>query len=430
MTRSPRSRRTDVWHGLLTALLASAASGAAALSTGQISARDDKSLFDTLLVLDEAIHLLADASSDYRKVLQEAVAGLPGNAGGEVSGGIRRFLSRTPSTGAEFPCSVAFLRLRARQALWRLRETLLGEKPSFMEPAVCYSLPFVLDVTQLQIGGTLLHIYGLDFDAASLQMVLVTSEGYQDVTAGLVRTSHYHLTLKLGDGGIPISAKSKALGLAWGHLIHHSIPVVQPTTPLCSSRVETVPGKTISYVPPSLSRDRDRRLDRAATRVWADALLDYSNNKLEATICMRAATERGGGDMVLSGCTVEFLYTTDPDRVIDGVVGNLSSHVSYSHGERLTGMNSGRPRDPVRDWAFAGLPRHSVDSRAVSVTARLNQIVVVSSEDDGCISPIAYLEAKRTTVLNPVTRRALDRQLDRVNPAILNLQPRFAPPRP
>ncbi len=142
---------------------------------------------------------------------------------------------------------------------------------------------------------------------------------------------------------------------------------------------------------------------------------------------MGAATERGGGDMVLSGCTVEFLYVTDPDRVIDGVVGKLSSHVSYTRGEWLTGMNSRRRPDPVREWAFAGLRRRSLDSGAVSVTARLNQIVVVSSEEEGCISPIAYLEAKRARVLNPVTRRALDLQLDRVNPAILRLRPRFAP---
>ncbi len=390
-------------------------------------------LLDTLLVLDEAMHLLADASSDYRRVLQEAVAALPVNAEAEVSGGIRKFVSRIPATGAEFPCSTDFLRLKARQALWRLREALLGEKPASMEPAVCYSLPFVLDVTQLQTRGTLLHIYGLDFDAAPLQMVLVTSEGYRDVTAGLVQRSHYHLTVMLGDGGIPIPPKSHSLGLVWGHLIHHSIALVQPATPLCSARVETVPRKTISYVP-SLNSNRDRRLARPATRVWADALLDYSNNKLEATICIGAATKRGGGGMVLSGCTVEFLYTTDPDRMIDGVVGDVSSHVSLANAERLTerltAVNSGRPRDLVRAWAFAGLQRRRSDSHAVSMTARLNQIVVVSIEHDGCVSPIAYLEAKRTTVLSPVTRRALDRQLDRVNPAILLLRPRFAPPMP
>ena len=49
----------------------------------------------------------------------------------------------------------------------------------------------------------------------------------------------------------------------------------------------------------------------------------YSSNKLEATICM-AAADPAGGDAVFSGCTVEFLYTTDPDRVIDAAFGELS----------------------------------------------------------------------------------------------------------
>jgi hypothetical protein len=53
---------------------------------------------------------------------------------------------------------------------------------------------------------------------------------------------------------------------------------------------------------------------------------------------------------------------------------------------------------------------------------------VASSETDGCLSPIAYLEAKRTRVLDPSTARALDRQLRSVNAAIVKLRPRFAPP--
>jgi len=59
------------------------------------------------------------------------------------------------------------------------------------------------------------------------------------------------------------------------------------------------------------------------------------------------------------------------------------------------------------------------------VTAQLNDIRLVSSEGEGCISPIAYLEAKRTTRLTPETRRALDPQLESVD---LTLRPRFAPP--
>jgi hypothetical protein len=61
------------------------------------------------------------------------------------------------------------------------------------------------------------------------------------------------------------------------------------------------------------------------------------------------------------------------------------------------------------------------------VAARLNEIRLVSVEGEWCVSPMAYLEAKRTTVLDAATRRSLDPQLKRIDPAILKLRPRFAP---
>src|SRR2546427_6716206 len=132
MTPYPRSRWTDFCYRLLAALcvLESLTSCAAALSTGQISARHDRTRTDAVLILDGAIHLLGDPSSDYRKVLLDAVAALPGNAQGEVSGEIHRFLSRTPPTGAEFRCNTDFVRLRARQSLWRRSEEHTSELQS------------------------------------------------------------------------------------------------------------------------------------------------------------------------------------------------------------------------------------------------------------------------------------------------------------
>jgi hypothetical protein len=278
--------------------------------------------------------------------------------------------------------------------LWRLRETLTGDPPAPAEPAVCYAFPYAVDLTQPVHA---VHIYGFDFDAAPLQMVLVRSDGSEDVTAALVQVSHSHLTLNLEEGKIPFSATSRSLALAWGHLIRHSIPLVQPGTRLCSSRIETVAARTITYSLPqggSLSRGD----------VWADALLDYSNNKLEAALCVGAA--RAEGKAIRGGCTVEFLYTTDADRLIDAIVGD---------GSRL-----------VREWLLPGRRRGREGSES-SVTARLNPIAVVSSKDDGCISAIAYLEAKRTAALGPSVRRLLDRQLRSVDPAVRRLRPRFAP---
>jgi hypothetical protein len=108
--------------------------------------------------------------------------------------------------------------------------------------------PFALDVTQAQRTGGWLDIYGYDFDRLTPEVVLVTNDGYRDVTAALVARSHYHLALKLWDGAVPWSSESVSLGLIWGHVIHHSIPLIRPTSPVCTSRVETIPaGRTISY---------------------------------------------------------------------------------------------------------------------------------------------------------------------------------------
>jgi hypothetical protein len=151
--------------------------------------------------------------------------------------------------------------------------------------------------------------------------------------------------------------------------------------------------------------------------------------ELEATVCM-AAADPAGPDTVFSGCTVEFLYTTDPDRVIDGVFGELIDQVSYVRGKRSSDVRNGTLRGLVRQWAFGGRQSSRLEGGDISMTARLNEIRLVSTQEDGCVSPMAYMEAKRTTVLDPVTALSLDPQLKRIDKAILKLRPRFSLSKP
>jgi hypothetical protein len=402
-------------------LLALATSAAFSAS----EALPDKTLADTLRVLDNAIYLLADPSSDYRRVMLDAVAAFPANVDDAARTDVRAFLDRAPEPGGEFKCSVDFVRSRARHFLLRLRDTLRHEYVGPVEAVVCYAFPFALDVTRAPTGGWL-DIYGYDFDRVRPEMVLVNREGYQDVTAALVARSHYHLALKLGDGAVRLSSESVSLGLTWGHLIHHSVSIIQPASRLCSARVETIPaGRTISYSPPRISGDG--LPGRPGSTVRADATLDYSSNKLEATICM-AAADPSGREAVFSGCTIEFLHTTDPDRMIEATLGELTSQVSYVRGDRTRDVQNRRPRGPVRQWAFSGFQPSGLQGGEISMTARLNEIRFVSTADDACVSPLAYLEAKRTLVLGPVTNQSLDSQLKGIDQAILKLRPRFALP--
>src|SRR5262249_7825576 len=152
----------------------------------------------------------------------------------------------------------------------------------------------------------------------------------------LVRRSPFHLAFKLGEH-LSWSADVVSLGLTWGHLIHHSIAVAQPTSTLCPSRFETLTTRTFSFSP---------------------LALNFSSNKLEATVGS------------IGGCAIEFLHTTDPDWIIEGILGDARTEVSFS--------------DDITFLAYA---------------------------DRACVSPLAYLEARRTGTIGAATQRSLDRQI-------------------
>ena len=381
-------RHAGPWRLVLVAccLLASA--------TGSVASPADEAGAETLRVIDRSIHLLAAPSSDYRRILVDAIAELPTGADQRASEEIGAFLARAPQPGADFPCSVDFVRSRARKALMRLRDALRNEYVGPIEPEVCYTVPFALDVANLSAAHGWLDIYGYDLDRVHPEMVLVNTGGYRDVSSALVTRSHYHLAFNLA-GSLPWSSESVSLGLTWGHLIHYSIAVIQPDSRLCPSRIETIPaGRTISYAPPRIASDA-LSAGVAATAV-ADTTFDFSTNKLEATVCATAVDSRRHA--TFSGCTVEFLYTTDPDRVIEALRRDPATHVSYVD----------QPGEP-------------------SAVVRLGEISLVSVADEGCVSPVAYVEARRTGALDRATRDALDPQMQAVDPAILKVRPRFAP---
>jgi hypothetical protein len=119
-------------------------------------------------------------------------------------------------------------------------------------------------------------------------------------------------------------------------------------------------------------------------------------------------------DATASGCISEFLRTVDDARVIDAVVDSRSSEIAALPPGTLSVR-----RGLVDRWSSNG---------AGLVAARMNRIKLVSREAEGCLSPIAWAEARRTTTFSAATRDALDRQLRKVEPAIVGLRPRFAPP--
>jgi hypothetical protein len=354
------------------------------------AASHDSGQTQTLHVLDRAIHRLSLPASDYRAVLSDALDDLPADADRTAADTLRSFLDRAPQAGVDFQCSRDFIANRARNMLERLGDMLRNEYVARLEPVVCSTTPYALDLAHARSTGAWLDIYGYDFDLVNPEMVLVTKNGFRDVSTSLVRRSPTHLAFKLGEH-LHWSADVVSLGLVWGHLIHHSIALAQPTSTLCPSRIETLSTRTIS-VSPHFSGNSSPR--SPGSQVTADTALNYSSNKLEATVCTSVA-DPDDRSIALGGCSNEFLHTTDPDWIIEGILGDASPEVSSAV------------------W------------QGTSLEIRLNEIRFLASADRACVSPMAYLEARRTGTIDAATRRSLDRQINTIPPAALTMRPRF-----
>ena len=139
------------------------------------------------------------------------------------------------------------------------------------------------------------------------------------------------------------------------------------------------------------------------------------------------AVEEGENRGASSGCAVELVYASESDRVIEAVLGGLEDRVVYTQTDASGEERKGVERSPVGQWMFAGLggkPRTALEPR---VTIRLRGTSVISTKHEGCLSALAYLEAKRMHELSRATIRRLDPQLKRVDRTVMKVRPRFAP---
>jgi hypothetical protein len=368
--------------------------------------------------LDRAIDALSVPSADARLVLRQVLAGLPPASESATSRGVEAVLDRMPPAGNEFPCGTAFIRNRTWKELVRLREGLLGDSPAPLEPEACYTTPFAIDATQ---SPAAIEIYGVDFDRVVVEMFLVTDAQFSDVSAGLTRRSRYHLSFDPKSVGAHLGSGSQFLGLAWGHLIHYSIPIVHPKSALCRSRVELVTP------PDSLDIPLDA-LTGGETggrfRVRANAALEFIENGSNATVCAIAQSTTPDG-VTYSGCANRFLFTIDPDRRIEGVLERTEDRITFVASAKSTEVERGERGGPVRQWAID--VSQSAAGKPPRLSVALQTLHVVSTENIGCVSPVAYAEAKRQHAIGPETMRALDGQLSQIPRAVRSLRPHFGP---
>jgi hypothetical protein len=381
----------------------------------------DIELQKTIMVLERGENALASSSVDLRQTLKSVVDGVPPDAPQFVRSDITTFLTRLPESGTEFVCHSEFIRYRARQELQRLQEGLLNTNPQPAEPQFCYAVPFAIDLAQPRAT---LEIYGSDFDAQPLELFILNADGtFEDVSFTLKKRTHYHFSVDLGPNGVKFSPKSQMLGVAWGHIVRYSVSLIQPSTALCTSQIEEIPAsKMITFSPDRIGGGSGLNVGGTAT---ARATLNYESNKVDATVCTLATDSKS--DPTFVGCSVEYVYTTDPDSVIDGVFLQLESRISGLHLHPGQNTFPGKRNGPVTKWVF-GIPEvQSIPAADPVMTAELGKIRISSTKLDNCLPAVTYMEARRRHDLASTTTKRLDTQSTSVPKDILKLRPRFAP---
>jgi hypothetical protein len=368
--------------------------------------------------LDRAIDALSVSAADTRLVLRQVLDALKPAAESTATRGVEAVLERMPPETA-FPCGTAFLRKRALKELVQLRGELLGDTPEPLEPEACYARPFAVDATQPPAA---IEIYGADFDRVAVEMFLVTDAQFSDVSSGLTRRSSYHLTFDPKSIVAQLGSGSQFLGLTWEHLIHYSIPVVHPKSALCRPRVEQVTP------PDSVEFALETRAGGGATssrfRLRANMALEFKENGANASVCATAQATNPDG-VTYSGCANRFLFTIDPDRTIDGILESTEDRIAFVASEKSKEVRHGKHDGPVRQWVF-DTPQ-STDGKPPQLSVALRTLHVVSSDNIGCVSPVAYAEAKRQHAIGTETMRALDGQFSQIPRAVRALRPLFSP---
>lgn len=374
-------------RGVLPILLAVIVAGCGIAEKIQdLTTRVEDLTTQTVNVLDDAIAALETQSAAWQSILQEAQARLTADAQSTIRNELANLVSRSVAqAGIEFRCNADFIGARVRQHLIRIKAGLLGQPAPPVEPALCQVVPVAVD--RALVPGRLTHVefYGYDFTAAANLAVFLERTGGTrvNVTDKLDRPTHYAMTLKFGPTGVQLDAASNRFVLEWDNRQISTIAVIQPATPVCQSRLVTLPTTRVTFAPPHTRGNAD--FSGNGPRVTAMVTLVTTAQEFRARVYMRAReTEH---DWTTAEGMREFpLFVPDPGWRIERVVGNQVSTHSYTDGDHAMDSFDQGSGGPVRRLDFVGDTRGNEAGTRTQVEATFNPLRVELVQTADCVA--------------------------------------------
>lgn len=366
----------------------------------------------TVATLDGAIDALERNSASWQAVLQDAMAELTEDAQSTVRNELSNLLNRSiAATGAELRCDIDFVGTRVRQALVRIRARILGQEVPPPEPALCSVVPPAIDMELEPNRRNKLEFFGYDFDTTPITVRLHDDNRVLDVSEHLDRLTHYQMTLNLGANGVPLSSASNRVTLEWQGRQISSVPVIQPTTPVCREQTaEYVRNTYLSFTPPHTGTG-DREYAGHGPEVWATARWVLQGNQVSVRLWMKARETRSDWTTA-EGVRVEPYYTAPPGWRIERVVGEVESSAHYVDTDHNLDRVGGGPSGPVKEFVFRGDRRGDDAGTYTGVDVFFNPLTVELVEVGNCTSPSTLRIMREAGSLAPSTLRRIPPQDD------------------
>lgn len=371
--------------------------------------------------LDDAIDQLANESAAWQQVLNDTVNKLTDSAQSDIRNEVSNLLAKTISTtGAEFRCNADFVGTRVREALERIKIRALGGTPDPIEPALCEVVPIAVERALVPDRVSKVEFYGYDFDlGTNLAVYLERSAGPSlNVTNALNRPTPYAMTLSFGASGVQLDSTSQRIRLEWNGNLISTIAVIQPTTPVCESKLLRFTPASVTYVPPHKQGDKD--FGGHGPNVHSRVTLKILPTKLKAEVYMRAKETKKDWTRAEGSKTFD-LYTPDPGWRIDGVVGDHSNSHSYTdddkHNDDSFGLSSG---GPVKRLVYVGDTDGEEAGTRTKVGVTFNELRIQLSQSENCISAT---DAQAAVTQNQISPALYQRLRPDILTVLMQMQP-------
>ena len=365
---------------------------------------------DTVAVLEGAIDALERNSASWQSVLQDTTKQLTGDAQSTIRNEVSDLLNRSvAATGNELRCNLDFIGARVRQALERIRARLLHQTIPPVEPALCHVVPAAVDMALDSSRRNKIEFFGYDFDTTPIKVTLKDKSRTSDVSSNLNRITHYHMALNLGGNGVPVSNTSNQLILEWQNRQISSIPVIQPTTRVCSEKTETYSRNTyLSFTPPHTRGDKE--FAGNGPEVWAKVSWIGEGSHVKARVWMKAQETKKDWTTA-EGTLTETYYTAPPGYRIESVVSGTESSAHYVDTDHNEDRHGGGPGGPAKEFVFRGDRKGDDAGSYTGVDVYFNPLIVKLVEVANCAPASSVESLKSKGLINPAT-------LDRLRPMI------------